>query len=151
MLSVLRRNIKKASPEILAYAIIAATLSLIIAVGVDALNGELSYKSRGSAKVQIITIATPVFFIFLLLLKFTFLGTLLAVSLASLNNIGKPSRRARLHTIYLKRALFRYNRKNYADAYLYFSKAHSLKALTPSNKHLKETAKKRSAGKKNSN
>ncbi|MBZ9667549.1 hypothetical protein H3221_022665 [Pseudomonas sp. LMG 31766] len=151
MLSMLRRNIKKTSPKILTYALIAATLSLIIAVGVDALNGELTYKGRGSSKVQIITIATPVFFIFLLLLKFTFLGTLLAVSFASLNNIGKPSRRARLHTIHLKRALFRYNRKSYADAYLYFSKADALKTLTPSNKHLKEIAKRRAAGKENSN
>lgn len=151
MLAMLRRKTKRINPNIFVYLCIAATLSLMIAAGIDALDGAVSYKGRGASRVKIITTATPIFFILILLLKFTALGALLAVSFSSLKNISKPSKRLRLHEIYLKRALFRFNRKSYANAYLYFSKANSIKTLSPSNKHLKETAKRRADGKKNSN
>ncbi|WP_415753821.1 hypothetical protein [Pseudomonas leptonychotis] len=135
----------------LAYFLIAATLSLMIAAGLNAFDGEVLHKSRHSSKTHAITIATPIFFILLLLLKFTVLGGLLVAGFASLKTIGKPSRRVRLHNIYLKKALLRFNKKSYAEAHSYFSQANSLKTLSPSNEHLKEIARIRAAGKSNSN
>ena len=54
--------------------------------------------------------------------------------------VARPSKKIRIHKIFLSRAIVRYNLKNYPDAILFFEKAEKIKSLDVSNKRLYQNA-----------
>lgn len=63
--------------------------------------------------------------------------------------VARPSKKIRMHKVFLSRAIVRYNLKNYPGAILFFEKAEKIKSLDFSNKRLYQNALKQVGNGKN--